>query len=344
MKQQKITIHWILGGALLLIGLFVIIALVLTRSQGAAPSTSLTVTASAPSVDTIKLCSTTSASPTSCSHVTTGVGLTLTSGTTTPYQIAGTISDVNGWSDIITFQGSFYRTSQLSASCDTSGEATSAPANCYYGDDVGAGGCTLTSTSATAGYFDCDLAVNYYSTATSADAVTGEQGVASDTWTVQGYVEDTGLLNDTGTALTEVNSLRAIETDEGNACATIAYGSLANGSATSDSSLSGTDCVLENAGNVDTDVSESGTNMSCTFGSVAIANQRVNVASGTYASMASGGTDLTVSAQNVNVALDKTSSTTKSTDSLFHAISVPSTGASGACTGTNTILAISEVI
>jgi len=338
MKQQKITIHWILGGALLLIGIFVVIIFILIRSQGAAPGTSLSVNNEAPTVDEVKLCS--GSGDPGCTHITTGVGLTLTSGTTTEFSIAGTLSDANGFSDIVSFFGEFRK--------DDAASFAGAPCvddtDVCYAKTFGGGGCTLTATSATAGTFECVINIEYYAQATSADAVVLEGGDPTGYWIVRGYAEDTtgqnGLLENT----TEINTLRALETDEGNACATIAYGSLANGSATSDSSLSGTDCVLENAGNVDTDVSESGTNMSCTFGSVAIANQRVNVASGTYASMASGGTDLTVSAQNVNVALDKTSSTTKSTDSLFHAISVPSTGASGACTGTNTILAISEVI
>lgn len=322
-------------------GFLLMLMIVIIRSQGATTTSTLTIISTPPSVDTVKLCATISASPTSCTHIGTGTGLTLTSGTTSAFQIAGRLSDANGFSDIVVFRGSFYNSSIGSAACDSSGEATTNIANCYYGDAIS--GCTLVSTSTTAGYYDCNLAVDYYTTATSADALTREQGDPSDTWTVQGYAQDTSMLDDTLTALTEVNSLRAIETNEGNGCSEVSYGSLANGGSTVDSSAVGTDCVLENSGNVDTDIAEYGTDMVCSFGTVPIANQRVNITSGSYAAMALGGMDLSASNQNINVDLDKRNGASKIADSVFHAITVPASGASGTCTGDNTILAISEL-
>jgi len=341
MKQKQAWSFHIAAAVLFITGVCSLLVLVLLRSQGAATTSTLTIISTPPSVDTVKLCATTSASPTSCTHIGTGTGLTLTSGTTSAFQIAGRLSDANGFSDIVIFRGSFYNTSIGFTACDSSLEAVANVANCYYKDATS--GCTLVSMSATAGYYDCNLAVDYYTTATSADAFVSEQGDATDTWTVRGYAQDTSMLDHTLTALTEVNSIRAIETNEGNGCSEVSYGSLVNGGSTVDSSQIGTDCVLENSGNVDTDIAEYGTDMTCSFGTVPIANQRINITSGSYAAMALGGTDLTVSSQSINVDLDKRNGALKMTDSVFHAITVPATGASGTCAGDNTILAISEL-
>jgi len=343
MKQQKITIHWILGGALLLIGIFVVIIFILIRSQGAAPGTSLSVATAAPSVDTIKLCADSSSSPTACTHITTAVGVTLTSGSTGDFQIAGTLSDINGFADIINFEGALFNSSEaVNCTNVADGDTAAEQATCYFEDVTTTAGCTITGTSATAGYFDCNLALRYFATPTDDSSLAGEGGDPADNWSVRGVAYDNGGLTGQGTAVTEINSLRAIGTTTGNNCTTIAFGSLTNGEATVDSSASGTDCVLTNDGNVDTDVSVSGIDMGCTFGSVPIANQRVNVTSGSYSDMSAGGTDLTGDAQNINVALDHSTGTTV-TESIYFAVSVPATGASGSCTGTNTVLAVSEL-
>lgn len=322
MTHDNNATHWVLGGALLLIGLFVVIALVLTRSQADTPSTLLDIDNEPPTISAVKLCSGTG-NPSGCSHV---GAVTLTGGTTTLYSISGTMSDPNGFSDIDTFEGRYYR-SAMGAACAADVN------NCYVRSYPAT--CTLASTSSTAGTFDCAVALEHYADATDSGSFTTEGAYPTHHWVVRAYAEDQANANTSLTATNEINSLRDLS-----ACASINYGTLGNGSASS----TGVACDITNDGNVDIDIEISGTAMTCTVGSIPVGNQLADITNGSYASMAASGTHdpYTIAATTYSdIVLNKRTAAVV-TDDLYHTITVPF-AVSGSCSGTNTISAVAEV-
>lgn len=300
-----------------------IISLLLVQLQAFDSSTLLIVDNVAPSITSVKVCATTG-DPSGCAHVS---NITLTGGTTTTYTVAGTLEDENGFYDIDLFVARLRR-SAVSPAC------TFDENNCYL-LTTAALDCVLTPLNFTQGTFECIANMQYFSDATDDASLISEGAYPSDNWTVVAYANDYTNESSELTNYTEISSLRDLS-----ACASINYGTLANGAASS----TGIACPITNDGNVDIDIEISGTAMTCTAGSIPIGNQLADIANGSYASMAASGTHYpyTATATTYSDIILNKRTTSVVTDDLYHTITVPF-AVSGSCSGTNTISAVAEV-
>ncbi len=310
--------------SLLIFGVITVASVFIIRSQAFDASTSIQVTNYPPSLDTVKLCAGTG-DPVGCVHVSNVV---LTGGTTTTYSIAGTITDLNGMDDINNVAVKYYR---VGNNC-----AGGVDENDCYIENTSIT-CPLISISSTQGAFDCGIELAYFTDATDDSSLASEGAYPSDNWAIEvSAVDMAGEVSVVyETSPNEVLSLRDLS-----ACASINYGTLANGAASS----TGVACAITNDGNVDIDIEISGLSMDCDVGSIPITNQRVDIVSASYASMGLTGTFANYSSSATtysDIILNKRI-TSVETDDLYHTITVPFS-VSGSCSGTNTISAVAEV-
>ena len=318
------ALTWVLGGALVLIGLVVVIMLVSVNSQADSVSTSTTVTNVAPTVDTLVL-------KDNGATVTGGGTLSLNAGTTESVTITGTVSDDNGVAtsfasgDLSDIEGELYLTSLATAGCAS---GTTDNNQCYFTN--GAANCVLGSTvDTTTINYTCTFSMQYYSDGTSTGGAS-----AADTWTASVKVVDDASLNATSTQAFETGTLLALSIP-----ATINYGTLAREQSTTNTNNQ--EMVITQYGNDGADVEVSGTTMPCSVvGTIPIANQKWSL------------TDLSAGAGGVTalsgVAVDtgfgiayRTLDATALTKTLYWNIILPNV-ASGSCTGTDTITAIAS--
>ena len=234
--------------------------------------------------------------------------VTLTENTTKTVTCVATVTDNNGFEDIISVEARLYKT--------TSGASGSADDNVRYiltgnSECVPSGGSDLTET------YTCAFSVQFF-----ADP--------ADNWTCQ--VTPTDSIG-AGTADSDtiiLNALNALNVATG-----IAYGSMGLGN---DSGASPIATLVTNTGNtlMDPQVSSSAT-MSCTIGTIPIANQKYAAATFTYSSE---GVALSTVDTTLNLDLPKPTSTTPVNDNSYWGILIPSTGVEGSCTGANIFTAV----
>lgn len=312
--QESKTLHYILGISLAMIAIFAAASLVMVNSQADSVSTSGSVNNAAPTIVSKFISSSANGQTDTYSG---GTINNLTAGGTRTIHINGVVEDTNGQADISTVEAVFYR-SGVGGSCTESSN------DCYK-----VASCTLDTTGVTSlqKRYNCSMALQYYADSTS----TGGE-FPTENWVVSVKVTDAGSLNATDTALTkEMQTLLGLTIPS-----SIAYGALALGASTSNANNQ--EQVIAQAGNDNADVEvSSGAAMSCTIGTIAVANQQWSL---TDVSYGAGGTNaLSGSAvdTNLNVAYRHGANPTKT---LYWNITIPSTGVGGSCTGTTTISAI----
>ena len=326
-QQENNATHWVLGGALLLIGLFVFIALVMIRSQ--AQDITATINNAAPTISggTAKLCAGTTtgdnASISACSDL---ASVTLTAGSTLSVSYFVTVSDTNGIDDVdATATGVYYK------STTTSG-CTADNNNCYRDDATCA---KITPTiSSTSAWFRCDYALEYYT----------DETVSAGNWVGYLTVADAATASASDSTYTnEVAKLVA------GTFPTVAFGSVALGfqSATGDNQ----DVTHKNNGDIILDIqaaldnTDTNSAVDCSTGTIPVGNFTfdtdqdlgdVGYATATYT--------LTTTAQDLNIDIAQRTNDTASQgpnnpvvagdDQMYSYwnISVPSTGVLGSCT------------
>jgi len=117
--------------------------------------------------------------------------------------------------------------------------------------------------------------------------------------------------------------------------AAIAYGSLALGA---DTGAGNQTVTITNTGNEAIDSQLSGTDMTCTSGSIPVANQKLDTSNVTYASL---GTNLSGTPTTLEVDLPQRTGAAV-TDLVYFGLAIPATGVSGSCAGTNTFTSIAD--
>lgn len=311
--------HYILGSLLFIIGLLVLILIINLRSRADDSSTQVTLNNTAPVVDTLTF-----------SETSQGASIdnfTVNENTTKPLYIYGTYHDDNGCADVNTLGFVLYGGSSVGGTGCSYNDT-----NCYNQNSTGYT-CNFTSvgsntcdggTDTTADYV-CSVPVQFFADATDDGPYSGNDWVArvsaTDASTSTGYY-DSGILTFYTLSALDVGS-------------SINYGSLGL-SSTSPSSIP---LAITNTGNNNAlDVNVSGTNMSCTVGSIPVGNQHYSTASAApYGSM----TALTGSPELIDFNIVKaTSAGTPSDEDLYWQLQVPSSGLSGSCAGTSTFSAI----
>lgn len=254
MNKENNATHWVLATALLLIGAFVIIALVMIRSEAQDITATINNVAPVPDGASDKIClgSTTgdNASISACSELTS---ITLTAGTTTSISYFVQVSDTNGIDDVeATGTGVMFDDNTQTSACTDDN-------NDCYSDSACAK--ITPAIDATTAWFRCDFSLQYYANPTTA---AGE-------WDVSFSVDDNAAATGTlSTYTTEVDELVA------GTFPTVAYGTVALGftSATGDNQ----EVTHTNNGNVTLDIQvaldDDDTNaaVDCTTGEIDVTN------------------------------------------------------------------------
>ncbi|MFH1315428.1 MAG: hypothetical protein ABIH67_03470 [Candidatus Uhrbacteria bacterium] len=313
------TMHWILGVALLMIGVFVVAALVMVNSQADEVTTTTLIENVAPTVDNVYI---NDVQYTLSDGYAGGTINTLAAGTTKAIYVNGIISDTNGDDDLSAIAAVIYRTAQT--------DSCSADDNDCYSNNT-AGTCLIDTTYGTSNEakFACPFSLQYYADSTDASSDT----YSADTWTVSVTVTDDNSATDNDKTVTkEMGTLLSL-----NIPSTITFGTLALGASTviADNQM----MTIEQYGNDSADVEVSGTNLTCDGSTAFIPAGNVEWAL-TDVDYASG-TDLTGTPAdtNLNVAV-RTGATTN--QKIYWNIGIPVTGVEGTCTGTTTITTIAH--
>jgi len=242
-------------------------------------------------------------------------GVTLTENATKNVVCSATVTDANGYADITSVEAKLYRTGVGSAASDD-------PNNHYTlaGDSqcVPSGGSGNTET------YTCTFAVQFFAEPTDAGSI-----YASDNWTCLVTPSDSGGAGTAASDTIEVNTLLAL-----NVTSSINYGNLSLGSTSGSYPKIVTVTNTGNA-NMDPQVSSAAA-MTCTTGTIPVANQEYADFSFTYGS----GYTLSGTPTTLNLALPKPTSDTPVTANSYWGISIPSTGISGSCSGSNTFTAV----
>lgn len=310
------ALNYILATLLFIGGLLLIVVVVNLRSRADDSSTSATISNAAPTINTLYFSESSQGSSIS--------DLSLNENTTKPLYVYGSYTDNNGCADVSSLTLQLYQNGSATTGCSYNDR------NCYNSNSTGYS-CNFTTvpgdtcsggTDVTANY-ECTVPIQFFADATDSGPFSAYDWVgrieATDASSTSGYL--TGLLT--------INTLTALDVGS-----SINYGSLSIGqTSASDETL-----AITNTGNNDSlQVLGSGTNMSCTVGSIPVGNQRYALASGVgYGYM----TSLTGSPVNLGATISKaTALASPSTYNTFWKLQIPSSGVAGTCYGTSTFSA-----
>lgn len=317
-EKANNTAHWVLGVALLLIGVFIIAAIVLVQSQAA--TSEVDISNSVPTLESITFNDSSYGGIGGSGDYTLGqnqTGISLTAGGSKTYHVNGIIEDLNGRDEITSVNLNLFRNGQT---CTGAGDADNN--YCYN-----VTGCSLRNEGGgdlNQKEFNCEVALQYWADSTSAGGVD-----APGYWVAAIEMEDpAGTVADSTTQL-EVQTVFAA-----NIPSAIDFGALGLG----DSTGSGTnvDQTITQNGNDVIDIDVSGTALSCDgVGSIPVGNVEWNTNDNGHSG--AGATDLTGSGVGTSLSLGyRTDEVTPVTDILHWDIAIPSTGVAGTCTGTIT--------
>ncbi len=283
----------------------IILIFVVVRSQATDVTTDVGVNNSAPTIDSINMGTATSSSNLN------DAALTLSSNTTVPVHISGTLSDVNGCSEIdATTQliATFYLSG---ASCDPD-SPTEDQVNCYKAT---ASQCTISncdSAADTSETYDCLLDIQHFATAGS--------------WYASVDITDDYTLSDEQitTPVATTQSLTAM----GLSVSAINWTSIGIGATSSDEIVN----IMNYGNDNDLDVNLAATTMPCNIrGTIPVANLAYATGTVAYASKT------TMSSTAIGFELNQTKGTQASpipgTDVKFQ-VQLPTTGVAGSCSGT----------
>jgi hypothetical protein len=250
-----------------------------------------------------------------------GSDIILSAGGTTTIHATGTVSDLNGYTDLGNATTTIFR-SGVGATCtaDNNNCYIAAPAQCVYTNCSGAS-CTVT----------CSADMYYHADPTDIGTYAGE------TWRAELSIADLGGSVATATAPSiDLLTLRALSVDSA-----INYGALQPDSNTGAYNATTT---IANIGNDSIDVSIEGTDL--TDGGVSaipVTGQRYATSTFTYSSCVICGT-LSTTPANFVLDLGKPASTTPPvTDDVFWGIAIPFGTAGTAHQGVNTFYAIGDL-
>lgn len=233
----------------------------------------------------------------------------------TTYHVNGTVSDADGFADILSVGVVFYR-SGVANGADCNFDKN----NCYRPPD-----CNLSNGNGNTVDYDCQIDVDYFADPTDSGTY------AADSWKVRVRVTDSLQSVDDTTYNNEINSLLAVSINPPN----INYGSLALGNISNSVAVN-----IKNSGNVgaDTQISASG-NMGCPTGNIPVANQKYGRTDGTFQEL-----EYTLSTTPTGAVLNLPQQTNDGVvvnDDLFFKVKIPTSGVRGVCNGITNITAIS---
>lgn len=245
-----------------------------------------------------------------------GNAITITENTTVTVSGTTTISDNNGYNDIISATGTLFLN-------NTSTSCSSDPNWCY---PISA--CVTSSCSDLSCVVTCSASVWFV-----AEPSTASSSYSTKAWQMNITVKDSASSATSGTTSQELNVASYIDVGT-----TIPYSTVSPGATSSNISVNAT-----NTGNYHIDVELSGVNMTTGGATASIAVGQQHYSSSTIGiwSSATQSTALTGAAAWYDLVLVKpTATTSNSADLLYWVISIPTTTLPGYYTGTNTVGAV----
>ncbi|MDP2631295.1 MAG: hypothetical protein Q8P30_00825, partial [Candidatus Uhrbacteria bacterium] len=289
-------------------------------------NTIVVVTNSSPSVANVKICDD-SADGSSCANSST---ILPAIGADKNFDIFADVTDLNGFSDISSVSGVFYR-SGVGSSC------TPDKNQCYTLS------CSVDAMDVgleTHRYL-CDVAVAYWIDPTTGSA----DDYSAQNWVMSITVTDVSSAFNSNTNTTEVNELTSVSFP-----ASVDFGGRTLGSDTNASQNQ--DLFSENLGNTDADLNaraDAGTLTCSVDGSIPAGNIKFGNTDSDYASLI---TALTTSDQEIDLEVSpsdgalivRTSESTSVSGYSHWGIEIPSSGVGGTCSGTTTITAFKDSI
>ncbi len=252
-----------------------------------------------------------------------GYDIALTEGATTTVSATGTVTDLNGYADIVAASSTIYRSLVAGTALCSSDEN-----NCYVQPT-----CTLSLCSGSSCTVTCSAQVQYIADPTDSGTYSAQN------WLANLRIRDASGIYASSTATgVELLTLYGISLST----PTINFGLLNLGDNTGATT---TQTTIVNTGNAAIDIQLLGTDLEGSggpAGSIPVGQQKVATSTFTYASC-SVCQALTGSASTFEVDLPKPTATTSAiSDDLFWGINVPINTAATTLTGTNTFLATGD--
>lgn len=326
MRQESHAQLFAIALALLIItaGLLLTLIFVMQQSHTADTNPSINVENALPTVDSVIITDTKGG--TSLSEI------NLVEGTTTTVYVEGIFTDLNDCTEVTTSSGMLYvalrRDGVAANACNDDVEMN--PLNCYISSlsgDIGLPKCTTTCTAGSqSANYSCTFDIEYYADATDTGS---SPDYSNEQWEALVAIRDypTPSISDTVTSSIELNSLVSLLFSSGE----LDYGALDLGATSSIKSLQ-----LLNKGNYQgTDMDISGTDLTCSAGTISVGQQKFGTTSLPYLSLPYTHMD---TAQSINMNMGKQqSTTTEAVSTTFWSIVIPSSGLGGTCQGTTII-------
>jgi len=249
--------------------------------------------------------------------------IVLTEGTTTTVYASSTVTDFNGFADIISATSSIYL-STASAACTS---------NAQYCYQIATSSCAISNCAGNSCNFMCRADLQYFAEAT--DASSTNYATTSTSWLATMAVTDSTGLKDTETAIgQDVLTLYGLEVNEGN----IAFAST---TPNSDTGRTVSTTTVRNTGNSAISIDVIGTDLTNGANSIPVGQQKVASSTFQYASCSLCTVLQGASAQNLNVNIPRPNSTsTAQTTDLYWGIAIPNGTSAGTYAGSNTFIAV----
>jgi hypothetical protein len=192
--------------------------------------------------------------------------------------------------------------------------------------------CTLANDTSITKTYDCQIDLQYYADSTDAGGRFADENWVADVqvWDKSGA----GQINNSVTK--EIATILSVDIPS-----SISYGnSFSLGQKTT--SADNQEMVITQTGNDETDVQVSGTDMTCSLGSIPAGNQKWALSDVGYTSGSS--TPLTHSSDNTFIDVGyRDNDNASTTKTLYWNLGIPDSGVKGNCVGANTIVAIAHV-
>ena len=242
-------------------------------------------------------------------------GIILTEGTTTTVSATGTVTDYNGYADIVSATSSINRSGATSSSSCTANDN-----NCYKVPS-----CTFSNCAGTSCTLTCSANLQYFADPTDASST-----MSAENWLASLRIQDsTGLSATSSTSGADVRTLYGLTVDT-----SINYdGGTAGLAPGSDTGSRLATTTVTNTGNSPIDIRLSGDNV----GSIPVNSQKYSTSTFTYAScsvcaLLSG----PATPAYTGLSIPKvTASSTPTTSKVYWGISIPIPTAAGVQSGTN---------
>jgi hypothetical protein len=250
-----------------------------------------------------------------------GSTIALTEGTTTRIYATGTVTDLNGYADIIAATSTYYRSSVSGGRSCTADENS-----CYVIPSSGSSSCELINCSGNSCTVSCSAYMQYFADPTDPGSL-----YAADNWLSWLDVWDSANSHASTSDARELYTMSALSTTS-----TIPYGSITVGN---DSGAYNATTTIRNTGNSILNLNLYGDDLRAGVSSINVNQQKYSTSTFTYASCGVFCTALATSTNYYSLGVAKpTSSTTAQTKDIYWGLNVPLGSAATSYFGSTTLI------